>query len=114
MATTTTLSSAAHEKFDTNEAKSSSRHRVFKRDRDDRVKAFRRDVDGPELRCERHGKAPCVGGGNQFFGIGPFAVFKTRDEGIRRVGKHSALGRDFSSSVFERAVPYRCRDRKST
>jgi len=60
-----------------------------------------------QLRGKRHRKAARVRGGQKFFRICPYAVFKARAEGVLRLLQNATIGRNGPFPVFQTALPYR-------
>lgn len=65
--------------------------RFFKRDRRGSVDRFGRQAGFPEFGRERHRETTGVCSRDEFFGIGPDAVFKTRAERVLRVFQDAAV-----------------------
>src|SRR5712691_3999169 len=66
---------------------------------------LRGETGAAELRGKSHGEATGVRGGEQFFGIGAHAVFKTGAEGILGLFQDAAIGRNGAFTAFQVALP---------
>src|SRR6266849_5255950 len=64
-----------------------------------------RETGVAELCGKGHGEATGVRGGEQFFGIGAHAVFKTGAEGILGLFQDAAIGRNGAFTAFQVALP---------
>ena len=58
-----------------------------------------------KLEGERHGEAPGMGGGDQFFGIGALLVLEPRLERIRASKQNAGIGRVMPGAVLAGALP---------
>jgi hypothetical protein len=77
----------------------------LERDGTRRLQTLRRQPRQPQLRGKRHGEASGVRGCQQFLGIGPLPVFKSRPEGIGCARKHPAGRRDLALTGLQIAAP---------
>ncbi len=70
-----------------------------------RLDALRRHPGIAQLPRQRHRKTTRMRRRDQFFRIGADTVFKTRAEGILRIGEHAAVGGNGALAIFQTTLP---------
>jgi len=86
-----------------------ARVQLLHRKRDIRIDALGRKVCATQLGGQRHREAGRMRGRDQFFGICPGGILKSRRERIRSIRKYAARRGNGSLAVLQSALPHSTR-----